>query len=121
MIYLAKGRNCTEQSKTTIESSPVALSKSTLEERVAQLEELIKSQASGGAHHTVQNVDRSPGPLDSLADRERSQRESRESRDGSSGLPTPESNIVHHEVPVSRRRDINPVGSLFDNAIVGDI
>lgn len=109
-----------EQSKVP-KSGPDAATtsdKTTLEERVAQLEALISSQASGSTKPPANQYDRSyQGSLGSQDDSSIPGDDARQEL----SWPTPSSTNAHHKTPVSSNgvlRDTDPVGSIFDNAIV---
>lgn len=114
----AKGKTCVEQKKVLLQKPTQQSSKTTLEERVAQLEALLHSQASVGGTH--------PSPLIFVSNQtshgspEGSEVFQRERWQEAPGLNVP-IEAVNSQGSASARTDnsriIDPVGSIFNNAI----
>ena len=110
----AKGRNCTEQRRELLQAAGVDIGE-TLRERVARLEAIIEASNSAAANQTSKNI---PG---------KDMRESGDISECSSPSacePTPaasSSSDESHLVVRDSAQNIDPLVTLFDNAIVSHV
>lgn len=114
-----KGKTCVEQKKGLVQAPSNANSRTSLEERVAQLEALLQSHSSASvallSPQTLASNERSqssPGGLETPQDdNEQELNGQRAARVTTQHEVTPD---AHTDIP----QNIDPVGSLFNNGIV---
>jgi hypothetical protein len=114
----AKGKSCVEQKKVLVQKAAKPSSQTPLEERVAQLEALLRSQAgvAVSSPQTLASNRTSPGSPENF---ETSQRDPWQDASGLQSLVEAVNSQGHTSARTDIPRIIDPVGSIFNNAIVG--